>query len=268
MIIKEVFAKSILTKSKLPEADYCINPYIGCNHGCIYCYARFMKRFTNHNEPWGDFVDIKVNAPELISKQIKRSKNKIHSVLIGSVTDAYQPVEKKYQLTRKVLIELLKEDIPVSILTKSNLITRDIDLLSQFTNCTVGLTITTTDERVRKILEPMASSIEKRIEALNILHSAKINTYAFIGPIFPLYTDLSLIFDKIHKHVNSVWGEKLNIKNRTLERLENSILRYDPDRVSEFVYLAKNENYWSTVKKAFHNLASQYNLPIKGYYEH
>ncbi|MBU1622838.1 MAG: radical SAM protein, partial [Nanoarchaeota archaeon] len=141
MIIREIQSKSIITKSELPESEYCLNPYIGCSHGCIYCYARFMKRFTGHSEPWGDFVDIKMNAPELARNSVKKIKKAGGVVLIGSVTDAYQPIEKKYQLTRNVLIELLKEDIPISILTKSALVTRDIDLLSQFSCCSVGLTI-------------------------------------------------------------------------------------------------------------------------------
>lgn len=151
MIIREIQSKSIITKSELPESEYCLNPYIGCSHGCIYCYARFMKRFTGHSEPWGDFVDIKMNAPELARNSVKKIKKAGGVVLIGSVTDAYQPIEKKYQLTRNVLIELLKEDIPISILTKSALVTRDIDLLSQFSCCSVGLTITTTDEKISQI---------------------------------------------------------------------------------------------------------------------
>ena len=104
MKIKEIKAKSIIVKSNLPDSDFVINPYTGCGHSCLYCYARFMKRFTNHSEPWGDFVDVKINAPELIPENTEKYRNK--TMVIGSVTDSYQPLEKKYKLTRQFLKNL------------------------------------------------------------------------------------------------------------------------------------------------------------------
>jgi len=101
MQIREIFSKTILTRTAIESFDYCINPYVGCGHGCRYCYASFMKRFTGHLEPWGDFVDVKVNAPDLLSRQLKRAKRGI--VAHRTVTDPHQPTEKKYQLTRRCL---------------------------------------------------------------------------------------------------------------------------------------------------------------------
>src|SRR5512139_2591112 len=106
MKVREIFSKAILTKTAISSYDYCINPYVGCGHGCRYCYASFMKRFTGHREPWGDFVDVKINAPQVLKKQLRRAKR--GSVLVGSVTDPYQPVEKKYGLTRGCLEALLE----------------------------------------------------------------------------------------------------------------------------------------------------------------
>ena len=105
MEIKEIKVKSIIVKSGLPGADFVINPYVGCVHACRYCYARFMKRFTGHLEPWGDFVDVKINGPDLIPSRLDKYKDK--SVIIGSVTDAYQPIENRYKLTRKILEKLI-----------------------------------------------------------------------------------------------------------------------------------------------------------------
>ena len=97
--IKQIQASSIITSSNLPDADYVINPYVGCTHSCLYCYARFMKRFTDHTEKWGEFVDVKLNAPELIparsSKNSKSSKYSGKSIFLSSVTDAYMPLERK-----------------------------------------------------------------------------------------------------------------------------------------------------------------------------
>src|SRR6056297_2983967 len=103
MKISKRKVKSVVTKSNLPEADYVINPYIGCQHGCRYCYADFMKRFTGHSgDSWGEFVDVKSNAPETIRKIKKDSL-----VLVGSVTDPYQPIEGKEKITRKCLEKLV-----------------------------------------------------------------------------------------------------------------------------------------------------------------
>ncbi len=100
MKVKEIFAKTILTKTAISGFDYCINPYVGCGHGCRYCYASFMKRFTGHLEPWGEFIDVKVNAPLLLKKQLKRAKPGV--VALSTVTDPYQPIEKKYRTDSKM----------------------------------------------------------------------------------------------------------------------------------------------------------------------
>ncbi|MEK6816502.1 MAG: radical SAM protein, partial [Nanoarchaeota archaeon] len=136
--VKEIKANEIIVKSNLPDADYVINPYVGCTHSCLYCYARFMKRFTGHTEPWGKFIDIKVNAPGLIPAETSKYRGK--SIFLSSVTDAYQPLERKYQLTRKILWKLIPMQPDLSILTKSDLVLRDIDLLKQFKGCEVGFT--------------------------------------------------------------------------------------------------------------------------------
>ncbi|MFQ6120385.1 MAG: radical SAM protein, partial [Methanosarcinales archaeon] len=178
MRIKEIKVKSILTRSRIPGVLYCLNPYTGCQHGCKYCYARFMKKFTGHLEKWGDFVDVKINAPAVLEKQLKTAKKEFIS--ISTVTDPYQPLERIYQITRKCLEVLLKYQFPVSILTKSPLVLRDIDLLSQFHDSEVGVTITTGNDAIRKIFEPRAPSINQRIEILKGFHNQGVKTYAFI----------------------------------------------------------------------------------------
>jgi len=184
MKLREVTVKSILTKSRIPTVPYAVNPYTGCGHGCLYCYATFMKRFTGHLEAWGSFVDVKVNAPEVLAKQVKRAKK--DTVLFSSVCDPYQPAEEKYQITRKCLEVLLAADWPVEILTKSDLVLRDLDLLKQFKEVTVGWSITTDREEIKKIFEPNSPSIAARLKAAQVVHDAGIETYAFIGPILPM----------------------------------------------------------------------------------
>jgi len=179
MIVKEVYAKTILSKSKV--FDYTINPYIGCEHGCTYCYARFMKRFTGHNEEWGRFVDVKINAASLLQREIK--KKRVGKVWISGICDPYQPLEKRYELTKGCLEILLKQGWPVTIQTKSPLVLRDIELLRKFREVEVGFTITTANETIRKIFERNSPSVKERIDALGKLHSAGIKTFAMIAPI-------------------------------------------------------------------------------------
>jgi len=181
MIVREIVARSILSKSKV--YDYVVNPYTGCQHACSYCYARFMKRFTGHREPWGEFVDVKVNAPDLLGQEINRKKK--GRVWISGVCDPYQPLEAKHKLTRKCLKILIENNWPITVQTRSPLVLRDIDLLKVPNEIEVGMTVTTADEGIRWLFEPHAPPIKDRIKALDELHHAGISTYAMIAPMLP-----------------------------------------------------------------------------------
>lgn len=195
LAVKEVLAKSVLNRSKI--FDYCANPYTGCQVGCAYCYARlFMRRYSGHKEEWGDFVDVKINAPEILKKQLDKAKR--GTVWVSSVCDPYQPLERKYGLTRRCLAELLKRQFPLNLQTKSALVLRDLDLLSQFKDIEVGFTITTDDETTARLFEPKASSVKERIKALGEVRSHGIKTFVFVGPILP---------GNPHKLVNKLSGK-------------------------------------------------------------
>jgi DNA repair photolyase len=181
MIVKEVQAKAILSVSKV--YDYVINPYTGCQHGCTYCYARFMKRFTGHKEPWGEFVDVKINASDLLQVEIKRKKR--GRVWVSGVCDPYQPLEAQYKLSRRCLEILGQHNWPVAVQTRSPLILRDIDILKGARDFEVGFTVTTMDDGIRKLFESSAPPIKDRINALDVLHRAGIRTYAMIAPMLP-----------------------------------------------------------------------------------
>jgi DNA repair photolyase len=181
MKIREIMAKSILSKSQV--YDYALNPYVGCEHGCVYCYAKFMKRFTGHTERWGEFVDVKINAPELLAHEVKKKQG--GRVWISGVCDPYQPLEKRYMLTKRCLEILVEKGWPFTVQTKSSLVLRDIGILKRSKDAEVGFTITTAEEKIRRIFEPMATPIKKRIEALAKLHSEGIRTFAMIAPILP-----------------------------------------------------------------------------------
>ncbi|MFC1918401.1 radical SAM protein [Chloroflexota bacterium] len=181
MIVKEIQAKAILSVSKV--YSYALNPYTGCQHSCSYCYARFMKRVTGHREPWGEFVDVKVYAADLLRVEINKKKK--GRVWVSGVCDPYQPLEVKYKLTRQCLEILVQNNWPTIIQTRSPLVLRDIDILKEAQDIEAGLSVTTADEGIRKIFEPHAPPINDRIKALDELHKAGIRTYAMIAPMLP-----------------------------------------------------------------------------------
>lgn len=266
MKINTIQCKTLLTKSRLPEVDYCINPYVGCLHGCVYCYSRFMKRFTGHTEKWGEFVDIKINAPEILEKELLRNPKR-GVVLLGSVTDAYQLVEKKYKITQAILETLLRYDFPISILTKSDLVTRDVDLLKQFSDCDVGLTVTILDRQTAKDFEPRSSSPQQRLKALEILHNAGIKTYGFVGPILPSFTNLRPIFAVLKGKVDFIMAESLNMKCGNWQDIQNLLERKYPSFLS--LYQSRfDQGYWDRVSEELRKLSEEFNIPLKGFYRH
>lgn len=205
MIIKEIRSKTILSPSKV--YPYVINPYTGCQHNCLYCYAHFMKRFSGHKEPWGQFVDVKLNAAELLLREIGGKKR--GKVWISGVCDPYQPLEAKYKLTRQCLQILAQNNWPVIIQTRSPLVLRDLDILQKGADFEVGLSITTADEGIRKLFEPSAPPIGARVRALDELHRAGIRTYVMIAPILPRTEGLAdilagkvdyVMFDRMNYH--------------------------------------------------------------------
>ncbi len=203
MIVREIQARSILSKSKV--FDYVVNPYVGCQHSCTYCYARFMKRFTGHKEPWGEFVDVKINAPALLQREIEKMPP--GRVWVSGVCDPYQPLERKYELTKKCLEILIRYDWPVTVQTKSALILRDLELFKKASRIEVGLTVTTADEGVRQLFEPGAPSIKDRIKALEVLHLAGIRTFAMIAPMLPGAEELAA---KLKGKVDYVLIDRMN----------------------------------------------------------
>jgi DNA repair photolyase len=211
MKITEIKCKTALSKSHLPGLDYSLNPYRGCQHSCAYCYVPNVLRIKRKN--WGKFVDVKTNIPNILSNELRKKKPGV--VAISTVTDPYQAVEKKYKLTRYCLEQILMHNFPVSIQTKSNLIKRDIDIISKFKDIDVMLSIGTFNDIERKILEPHTSSISERLEVLKEFSEIGINTSVFFGPVYPTVTDENLIYllNKFEKFgVKEIMVDRFNLK--------------------------------------------------------
>jgi DNA repair photolyase len=268
LIIREIECKSILSKSGIPGVDYALNPYVGCAHGCVYCYAVFMKRFTGHEEEWGTFVDIKINAPDVLIRQLKRAKP--GNVSLGTVTDAYQPLEGEYRITRACLEALLEYPHPVSILTKSALVLRDLDLISKLKDVEVAFTITTLDEEVRRRFEPGASPIAARLKALRGFSEAGVPTWAFCGPLLPGITDdetsLDALFAQLKQAgVGYVLVDSLNLRGAVWGRLSRMLGAHYSHLMSLYRQLSfDREPYHAALMERSRRLAARHGLEWEG----
>ena len=238
--IQEIEVKSVMTKSNLPVADFSVNPYVGCLHGCKYCHASFMKRFTNHPEPWGEFIDVK-HWPEI--KNAKRYAGK--EAFFGSVTDCYQPHEAKYKRTRALLEQLQGSGISVSIATKSDLVLRDLDLIKTFPHARVSWSINTLDESFRREMD-VAVSIERRLEAMRQFYEAGVETTCFISPIFPGITNVEAIIERAKGQCNLVWLENLNLRGDYRPVILDWIHAHHPELDSLYheIYSKRDRSYW------------------------
>ena len=266
MIIKNVDTASYITKSNLPDADFVINPYTGCPHKCIYCYAEFMKRFTGHTEDWGEFIDIK-NATQPIN--LKNISN-TNCILFGSVTDAYNPFERKYKLTRKILENLIGCDGRIEILTKSDLVIRDIDVFKKFSNLKIGISMNSLDDSFRKETEPRASSVEQRINALKTLKDNGISTYLFLSPLFPEISDFRAILERTEGLFEYVCFENLNLRGGYLPRVLAFIHEKYPflDELYDSIYKKKCNDYWEKLKQEIIAYCETQGLSYRIYFYH
>lgn len=271
MELKEVEAKTILTRCGIPGIDYVINPYIGCRFACKYCYASFMGRFVGKTiYDWGEYVYAKVNAPELLIKEIKRLKNYGlgKEIFFSSVTDPYQGAEGDYRLTRQCLEILADYGFKgvVSILTKSNLVLRDIDIFKKLKHVVVGLTVTSTDDGISRYFEKNAPVVSVRLKTLKVLNEKGIKTYAFIGPLLPHFVAQTDELEKLFKALSEtgtkdIFIEHLNlakyIRNRLFEEMKGS----DKDILDKF-YSSQSKDYRKELEEKIKVLIKKYRMNL------
>lgn len=263
MEIGEIRCKSILGKSGIGGMDYAVNPYLGCGHACAYCYARFMRRMGHPGEAWGSFVDAKVNAIERLHEEA--AKKPRGRVMLSSVTDAYQPAELKYRLTRGCLGVLLENGFRVDILTKSDLVLRDLDLLRRFDEVEVGFTVTSLDDSVRRAFEPGASPIGVRLDALKTLSDEGIPTYAFLGPMLPHLSDEHLegLLNVLADRVGRLLVDRLNIKCGNMPDIQRVVGANYPDMAPMFESALGAESlYYKTLRERVSKLCRERSIPV------
>ncbi len=261
---KIILVNDYVTKSNLPASDFVINPYVGCPHGCKYCYACFMKRFTGHHEAWGTFIDIKH-----CDKPISPARLTGKSVFLSSVTDCYNPFEEEYCITQKILKQLVFIDCHLEISTKSKLILRDIDLLKQCKNLKVSMSINTLNEDFKNDMDN-ASSIQERLDTLKELHSQGIYTVLFMSPIFPEITDYQAIIEASHHFIDEYWFENLNLRGSYKPIILSYINENYPHlkELYENIYVKGNKDYWGYLSGSINDYCMEHRLNYINYFYH
>ena len=258
-IIRTINVQSVMTKSSLPVGGYSVNPYVGCPHACKYCYASFMKRFTGHTEAWGTFLDVKCWKP--VGNPHKYDGQRI---VIGSVTDGYNPYEAEFGNTRRLLEELRGTQAEIMICTKSDLVLRDLDLLKRFPKVTVSWSVNTLDEQFRSDMD-RAVSIERRLAAMRQTYEAGIRTVCFVSPIFPGITDVRAIIERVKDFADLVWLENLNLRGQFKGVIMDYIREKHPSLVPlyEDIYNRKRSDYWQSLEKEISAYAAGQGYPYR-----
>jgi DNA repair photolyase len=222
-----------LSRSGLPGLDFALNPYTRCGHGCTYCYAPYIMR-TSPAE-WDRGIVAKINIPKVLARELVRKKGAIG---LGTVTDPYQPVEAHMLLTRKCLEEMTKVSLKVSVLTKSDLVLRDVDVLKLIDSVEVGITINTISDERAGVFEKYAASPTRRLKAAATMVDKGVSTYMFLGPVIPTITDHDIegLVDAIAKTgVRSVIVDRLNLRPGMKRRMGEVMSQRSPSTLTPFI---------------------------------
>lgn len=232
--VRETVCKTILNRS--PLGGYSLNCYTGCTHACVYCYARFMQRFHPHPEPWGSFVDVKVNAVEVLNRQLRRAAP--GDVFVSSACDGWQPIEAECRLTRRCCELLLDRGFQVNVLTKSALVLRDFDIF-RGRPARIGITLTTLDEHLRELWEPGAASVRQRLQVIEAARNAGLRTSVMFGPLLPFLSDSQesingLLQQAADLQVDTIWIDAMNPRPRVWPAVAELLRAHFPDLLPNY----------------------------------
>ncbi|MDR1787268.1 MAG: radical SAM protein [Treponema sp.] len=266
MIIREIEAHSLLTKTMVPAADFAINPYVGCPHKCIFCYAEYMRRFTNHlNDEWGHFLDVKRYHKKLPLKRLVGKR-----ILFSTVTDPYNHYEDKYCLMRGLLEQFIDTDLTVIILTRSNLVLRDLDLLKKLRSARVCISLGTLNDALRKRIEPGVTSVRQRLLTLKTLHEAGIPVQVYVSPIFPGIGDFKEVVAACRPYTNTFLFENLTLRGPVRVTVMRFIVQYYPQLISlyEDIYKRENFTYWDALEEDINEYCAASGIEFSTHFYH
>ena len=258
--------RRLCSKSKLPASDYVINPYLGCTHRCRYCYASFMGRFSGHKEPWGSYLEPRSYQSMSLPRDLAGK-----TILIGSVTDPYNPAEAGCRLMPGILAALKGCAAHVEILTKSALVLRDIQAIRAVPDISVGLSLSNLRQEDNDVIEPGASPAGERLEALRALHRAGVGTFLFIAPYLPGLTRLDELAQAAEGAADYICVENLNLRGSYKKEMLELMGRLHPELSGLYreIYCGSGaEEYWREVEGEIDRLRQTCAVPVRSYLYH
>ena len=248
----EVTAKRALSKSGLPELDYALNPYMGCMHSCVYCFAIDFTSNAQARDDWGGTVAVRTNIVDVLKREVRTARRGI--VGVSTITDPYQAIEGRYRLTRNAVKLLAENGFRVSIQTKSPLVVRDMDILTQHRHSIdVGMTVTTLDEEAWKLIEPGSPSPRSRLKALSSIHSNGVKTWIFLGPILKGVNDGKESFRKIVEEAGRT-GTRIIYDRYQAYRGSSKLIEGIGLNISDFNRTPDNDRWWQSTRDVIERL--------------
>ncbi|WP_393971079.1 radical SAM protein [Oxyplasma meridianum] len=252
--VKEIRTRTALSPSSMKELKYAVNPYSGCTHSCLYCYAMDMTPLRPGDREWGKTVYVKRNFIDILKMEVKRSKRGL--VGMSTITDPYQPVETKYRLARETLRVLLTHGFRVSVQTKSSLVLRDFDLISEHTNISdVGTTITTMDGKLSRKIEPLTPGPRARMKIVETASKENIRRWIFYGPIIRGFNDEEENNASIIELAEST-GTRIIIDRYNSYTTPDIMLEKNGIKVKDVEY----NRWWRKFSKEFRDACSKRNV--------
>jgi DNA repair photolyase len=253
--------RPILVPCRLKKPEYQIDPYVGCAHSCQYCYA-----LNQAETDWTKEIQIYKDINRQLSEELEKISPQ--NIYMGYYTDPYQPCEEEYCQTRKVLSLLLERGFSVSILTKSDLVLRDVDLLQEMENVSISVSVAFNDNRTREKFEANTKDTEIRVETLRKLREAGIKTSALICPVFPYITDVKQLINWLASLTDTIWIYGLSINQRSdrnWQNLEIVLKAYFPDLYEQIekIVFSKNHKFWTQLRRELKVIQNDWQLDLR-----
>lgn len=242
--------RRILNPTSIDLGEYVINPFMGCEFSCLYCYVRSNRVISRKNKPWGEYVDIRVNAPELLEKEIALRKPR--TVLLGSTTECFQPIERKYRLTRRILEILNRHKVYYVILTRSPYILDDLALLKEGYCQEIYFTINRFSPEFKSVFEPKSPAFEAREKAIEILLDEGVPVVPYFSPLLPWVFDIKGLFSRFRK-AKLIEFECLNFMIVNIGELLKKVSLIDPSLKIKYGRMLNDrifyERTWQEIEK-------------------
>ncbi|MEW6087360.1 MAG: radical SAM protein [bacterium] len=242
--INEIKIQRILNPTAIDLGEYVINPFMGCEYACLYCYVRSNRVISKKNKPWGEYVDVRVNAPELLEKELKSKNPK--TVLLGSTTECFQPAEAGYGITKRLIEILNNHGVYYVILTRSPYIVNYIDLLKKGFCKRIYFTVNNFGQNFKNKLEPNSPPFNLRIEAVNSLLDENITVVPYFSPVLPWISDFGEIFPVI-KHFKSMEFECLNFNLKNIDVIIKNIGEIDTSIMEQYKKMIESKMFYDKV---------------------